>query len=357
MKFIHCADLHFDSKIDSLPREKSKIIRAEVISSFEKMVEDAKEQGVRAIIISGDMFDTAHVSVKTKLRLLNVINGASDIDFLYLSGNHDEESEIFSGENLPNNFKIFGDSWTHFNYDNVSISGITFNGINNKFLYDELNVDEDKINIVCMHGQVAGYKSGNNAEIISLPKLKNKNVDYLALGHVHFYAKNQLDERGSYAYSGCLQGRGYDELGEKGYVLIEVENQKLTTSFRPISVYNFYEYEYSVTDKTNFYKSIDEIILDLQSKFNSNSLIKVILTGEHDINFEIDIQTLQNKLNNVFFYSKIYDKTSLKITFKDFENDKSFKGEFVRLVLKSDLDDERKKQVIMTGLNIFKEDI
>ena len=357
MKFIHCADLHFDSKIDSLPREKSKIIREEVVSSFEKMVNEAKEQGVRAIIISGDMFDSANVSVKTKLRLTSIITNARDIDFLYLSGNHDEESEIFSNETLPNNFKIFSDKWAQFVYDNVSISGITFNGVNNKFLYDELKLDENKINIVCMHGQIAGYKSDNNAEIISLPKLKDKYIDYLALGHVHFYEKNQLDERGFYAYSGCLQGRGYDELGEKGYVFIEVENQKLTTSFKPISVYKFYEFEYSVTDKTNFYKCIEEIVLELQSKFDKNSLIKVILTGEHDTNFEIDLETLQNKLNGVFFYSKIYDRTSLKITLKDFENDKSFKGEFVRLVLQSDLDDERKKQVIMTGLNTFKEEI
>ena len=37
MKFIHCADLHLDSKMEGLPTDKSKIRRDEVVATFERL--------------------------------------------------------------------------------------------------------------------------------------------------------------------------------------------------------------------------------------------------------------------------------------------------------------------------------
>ena len=82
-----------------------------------------------------------------------------------------------------------------------------------------------------MHGQVAGYKSSEDAEVISIPRLKGKYIDYLALGHIHTFSKGQIDERGHYAYSGCLDGRGFDELESKGFVLLNCENGKVESEF------------------------------------------------------------------------------------------------------------------------------
>jgi exonuclease SbcD len=53
--------------------------------------------------------------------------------------------------------------------------------------------------------------SKDKTEVISLKELKNKAIDYLALGHIHSYKMEQLDSRGVYCYPGCLEGRGFDE--------------------------------------------------------------------------------------------------------------------------------------------------
>ena len=102
------------------------------------------------------------------------------------------------------------------------ISGIRFTNANISSVYDTLALPIFKFNIVVMHGQVAGYNSNEKAEVISIPKLKEKNVDYLALGHIHSYQDGRLDARGAYAYAGCLEPRGFDELGAKGFVRLEV---------------------------------------------------------------------------------------------------------------------------------------
>lgn len=54
---------------------------------------------------------------------------------------------------------------------------------------------------------------------------ENKNIDYLALGHVHSFMQDKLDNRGTWCYCGCLEGRGFDECGPKGFVLLDVDEQ------------------------------------------------------------------------------------------------------------------------------------
>lgn len=353
MKIIHTADLHLDSKIDSLPSDKGKIRRDEILRTFERLTEYARENDVSVVIIAGDAFDSARITKKTAGRFTEAVINAKNTDFLYLSGNHDEEFLKTFGE-LPDNFKVFKNEWTGFRYGNVVISGITFDKFNAPFVYDRLKLDENDINIVCMHGQVLGYKSEEAAETVSIPMLKNKNIDYLALGHIHSYSKGAIDARGEYAYCGCLDGRGFDETGVKGFVLLETDGKKLDKKFVPFCSRVFAEKEYSVDDETSFYSFRNKIIDDLTSAYSSDSLIKVILKGSHKAELIIDTEDLTNRLNEKFFFAKVYDRTVLKISAEDYSLDKSVRGEFVRSVLGSDLTEEEKNAVIVTGLNALK---
>ncbi|MBQ7973985.1 MAG: metallophosphoesterase, partial [Clostridia bacterium] len=75
MKFIHCADIHLDSKMETnLSSGQAKERKKEILNTFEKMVAYAAENKIRGIIIAGDMFDTARITNLTKSRVLNLIN-------------------------------------------------------------------------------------------------------------------------------------------------------------------------------------------------------------------------------------------------------------------------------------------
>ena len=354
MKFIHCADLHLDSKMDKLSSEKAKIRREEVVHTFERLTKYAVDNGVKAVIISGDMFDTAKVTIKTREKVMHAISSCPSVDFLYLSGNHDEENFISSVDNLPNNLKIFNDAWSSFRYENVVISGIVFTSFNTSTVYDNLSLDANDFNIVAMHGQIVGYKSQDKAETISLPRLKDKNIDYLALGHIHEFVINQLDLRGKYAYSGCLEGRGFDETGDKGFVEIEVEVNKADYKFIPFAKRSLYNFEYIVEDKPDFFVCKNEIVSYLKQNIPSSSLVKVILKGERSADFIIDELSLSNELNEQFFFAKVYDKTEILIKDSDYELDKTVRGEFVRAVWESELSSEIKSKILTCGLNALK---
>ena len=362
MKIIHCADLHLDSKIETLPPEKSAARRDEVIRTFERICDYAEKEGVRAVIIAGDMFDTAKVSIKTKKRVFHAISSCENTDFLYLSGNHDEESFLKTSEDLPKNLKIFGDGWTAFNYGNTVISGVSFGKIGAPLAIDTLSLNPDKTNIVVLHGQVIGHKGGEDAENISIPLLKGKNIDFLALGHIHYYSENAIDERGRFAYCGCPEGRGFDETGKKGFVLLETETLNapktfVKSTFIPFSLREFYEETVDVGEEKDWYKLSDKIISDMQAKYPSGSLVKVILKGDRDKELDVDAEDFTRKLNSAFFFGKVYDRTALKVSVEDYAQDKSIKGEFVRAVFSGDLSDEEKKEIINFGLKALKGEI
>lgn len=350
MKIIHCSDLHLDSKMEAnLDKEKARQRKNEILLSFENMIDFAKKNEVKIIIIAGDLFDKNKVSVKAKNLVRDVIASNPQIDFIYLKGNHDEENFI-EGE-IPKNLKLFnGYNWTSYKYENIVISGIEFGKKDNYEIYQSLMLNQNNFNIVVLHGQEANYADKKDkAEIINLKELKNKNIDYLALGHIHKYKLEKLDNRGIYCYSGCLEGRGFDECGDKGFVLLDIEENKINTKFIKNSIRDLEEIEVDISDTM----TTIEVQTKIEEKIKNipkDNLIKIILVGKVDINSERDIDYLLKKYYDKFYFLKIYDKTTLKINYLDYENDASLKGEFIRMVLKEELPEEEKKEIIMTGI-------
>ena len=112
--------------------------------------------------------------------------------------------------------------------------------------------------------------------------------------------------------------------------------------------------EYSVDNETSWFDFKERIYNEIKSTIDSKNLVKVVLTGEHQLSFEKDLVAFDMLLNDYFFYAKIVDETKVKVELSDFENDKSFRGEFVREVLNSDLSDLDKQAVILKGLKALR---
>lgn len=351
MKIIHCSDLHLDSKMETnLSKEKAKERKNEILLTFEKMIQYAKETEVKIIIIAGDMFDKKNISQKAKRMVKNQIMLNQEIDFIYLKGNHDEVSFIQEDEEIPSNLKMFNDkNWITYEYEDITISGIEFGEQDNYNIYNSLILDKNKTNIVVMHGQESQRDIKDKTEIINLKELKNKNIDYLALGHIHSYKQEKLDNRGIYCYSGCLEGRGFDECGDKGFVLLNIENKQIETEFIPIAKRNFYEVKVDITGVTENYE-IEQKIEEATKNISKENLVKIILTGKVEVGTTRDVDYLIKKYEEQFYCIKIYDETTANIDYMRHQNDASLKGEFIRLILEQDLTDEEKARIINTGI-------
>ena len=344
MKLIHCGDIHLDSRMESnLSAEKARERNAEICATFTRMIRYGQDHGVKAVLIAGDLYDTARASVQTAQFVLDRIRDAKEMDFLYLRGNHDE-ADPFEGMELPENFKTFSSRWTAYRYGDVVISGVEPE--NWEDFYDGLELNPEETNIVMLHGQTA-TQTGD--ELICLPKLRGRHIRYLALGHIHSYQQDKLDMEGQWCYCGCLEGRGFDELGQKGFVLLDAEKGKVKPEFVPFAGRTLEEVVVDITGLT----TVTQILSAMEqagSEILSSSLVKFTFTGTHTLDTQLDLPFLRKMLESRYYFVKIKDESCLEIVKEDYEHDISLKGEFIRMVLASNKSEEEKERIIRFGI-------
>ena len=347
IKMIHCGDLHLDSSMETHMTEAQASTRnTEIINSFLRLTEYAAKNDVQAVIIAGDMFDGARVKSRTVDEILDAIRRTPGVDYLYLAGNHDGATYAFADQELPANLKTFGKDWTTYEYDGVAVSGIEICEANAHSLYSQIPHKDGAVNIITLHGQV-GTVSG--VDQINIPELKNKGIDYLALGHIHSYMEQSLDDHGIYCYAGCLEGRGFDECGPKGFVLLSVDSGRMKHEFVPFSCRQLHRISVDITGLTKN-SEIGQKMKEAAQDIPSDDMVEFLLSGEADPTANLALSYLKDLVKRNFFFVKVKNETHMAINPEDYRNDISLKGAFIRLVLASDASEEDKAAMIRTGM-------
>lgn len=234
------------------------------------------------------------------------------------------------------------------------ISGVELCEENHALIANSLTLNREDVNIVMLHGQEAEYAAQDKAEVVPLRDLRGKGIDYLALGHVHGYKKETLDSRGEYCYPGCLECRGFDEYGEHGFVLLDVdlEEKTVASEFIPFALRNGHYVEVDVSDCMSTAEIMDAINETAKKEhLPHEDFVKFVLVGEMALASEKDLDYLNQWIQDDYYTVKVTDKTKIRIDYEDYQNDASLRGEFVRLVQADEkLSDEEKAQMIQYGI-------
>ncbi|MBQ1393025.1 MAG: metallophosphoesterase [Lachnospiraceae bacterium] len=355
MKLIHCADLHLGSNLTSnLTAEQAQKRNYELFDNFENMLRYAKEEQIQVVLLCGDVFDTKNPPMWVQTACLKLIEIYSDITFFYIRGNHDRGvwEQEWINETLPDNLHLFDTKWSRYECGDIVIYGIE---CEKDSLYKQalqLVLDETRINIVMLHGRVTENNLVTVAEdVIPISLFQNKNIDYLALGHIHSYEEKNFDQRGKYCYSGCLEGRGFDECGEKGFVLLTVEEEKIKSCFIPFGKRKLFDIGVTIDGCMTTMDISRKIEIELKkSNVSKEDYVRIRLIGNVDVECEKNSMYLQQKWSEQFYYFQIEDDTKLTVDYNDFLYDESLKGEFVRKIRKMDLPEEDKITIIRYGI-------
>ncbi len=365
----------------NLTAEQARTRNAELLDTFVRMADYAASNEVRAILISGDLFDTRHISTQARNTFLGTVNGRPDICFFYLPGNHEEDALVSAVQDLPSNLKVFGDRWMVFRVGGVAIAGA---------MQSVPVMDPAYFNIVMMHGQIADYGSTGRGDLIDLRTLSGRNIDYLALGHIHSYREGVLPPKGVWCYPGCLEGRGFDECGEHGFVLLDIdpESRKYSRRLVPFARRRFFAPEVDVTgcrstiemmervedvlhspgvsvtgNAGSVVSAIDSARFDVTGSDSASfggltagspgpdDLVKIILTGQVACDCEKHPEQIAGHFSPDYYFVSVEDDTRLSVDYRDFRLDASLKGEFVRTVeADASLSEEDKAEIIRCGI-------
>lgn len=350
MKLIHCADLHLNSRLRAhLSTDEARKRNEELTASFLNMVEYAHTEGVSAILIAGDLFDRSSVPSGLRNTLVHTIEKYPDILFFYLKGNHDDnDTFVGSLETVPANLKCFrSGEWTAYSVPLSFGHTLTVTGIEEgkPVPYESLRLDEHEFNIVMMHGNISSD--------IDLKRLRNHYIDYLALGHIHSWQKGDLPSRGIWCYSGCLEGRGFDETGEHGFVLLEIDEERMKgkNTFIPFAKRHVHVIPVDVSGCSSTIEMKEMAEKKLAGTAEPQDMVRIVLKGDVDALAEKNPTALEKMLESRFFHVEVEDETRLAVNYQDYAKDASLKGEFVRAVQKdSSLSEQMKSEVIRCGI-------
>ena len=346
MRIIHTSDIHLDSPLTTrLSADKVRERKRELVDTFRRSVEKALELGAIGYIISGDLFDSEKVTRSSLENLMAVIASVPQLTFFYLFGNHERRVIVDSGVDIPKNLRIFDDDWTYYKLDDVVIAGRCET---ERGMFETLRLDGEKRNILVLHGELCDRSDRDGA--IGVKEIADLPIDYIALGHYHSYSESKVSGRCTAVYSGTPEGRGFDEVGEKGIVLINADRYGVRHEFMPTARRTLRIISADISGARHGL-DVEKAVENATRGIPNTDIVRVVLTGARAIGESVEADAVEARFKDRFYYFELKDETRVRICADDFKNDRSLKGEFIRSVIADDrLSDEEKDKVIATGL-------
>jgi len=348
MKFVHIADLHFDMPFVLLTSKDNLDMkrRVEQKQAFDKVINYIKENNIELLFISGDLYENEHVKNSTIDYINNSFKQIPNTQIYISPGNHDPylKNSMYNLYEWADNVTIFNREVGKYEEGDIDIYGIGFDD----FTLEKINLDEFKIqdksktNILIIHAAVDSSTSADKLyNPITLNELKELGFDYIALGHIH---KREYKEK-NIIYPGSLVALGFDEPGEHGMIVGNIENGIVNTEFIKLDDRAFETVEFDVTNIL----SQEQLIEELNNIYMGNTLIKIVLIGTR--NFEIYINKVLNLIenNNIL---KMEDKTKIAYDLDILKEQNTLTGIFVKNMLEKIKENPEKEDEIRKALEI-----
>lgn len=401
VKLIHTADLHLDSAFRSrFTKEEAENRRQKQLMAWKELLSFAVEKKVQGILIAGDLFDSPVVSHGTMDFFLSTIAEHPEISFFYLRGNHDTENTFRYQENLPKNLFLFSEKGKKYRLnDRLLLAGVEYGTKDISFGENEgatqgagqaveqavgqenvrgaealskneaeseeeskfLKLKEEDCNILLLHGALyQGTPKGDSLqgeEGIFLKNLEKLPLSYIALGHIHKGGEGKLNNGALWAYPGCLQGRGFDEEGERGFLYLKVEEEKkeIHKEFIPIKQGEFRILEIELLEDEGTLACLKKIEEEMEkASISKEDSLRIILKGKKGLEQERNLRYLQLQLQDSVFFLEIRDECELSWNREEAMKEKSLKGEFLRVLAAADnLSKEEQEEIIALGMGLL----
>lgn len=401
VKLIHTADLHLDSAFRSrFTKEEAENRRQKQLMAWKELLSFAVEKKVQGILIAGDLFDSPVVSHGTMDFFLSTISEHPEISFFYLRGNHDTENTFRYQENLPKNLFLFSERGKKYRLnDRLLLAGVEYGTKDISFGENEgatqgagqaaeqgigqenahgaealskseseseeeskfLKLKEEDCNILLLHGALYQGSAKGDAiqgeEGIFLKNLEKLPLSYIALGHIHKGGEGKFNNGTLWAYPGCLQGRGFDEEGERGFLYLKVEEEKkeIRKEFIPIKQGEFRILEIELLEDEGTLACLKKIEVEMEkSGIAKEDSLRITLKGKKGLEQERNLRYLQLQLQDSVFFLEIRDECELSWNREEAMKEKSLKGEFLRVLAAADnLSKEEQEEIIALGMGLL----
>jgi DNA repair exonuclease SbcCD nuclease subunit len=256
-KFVHAADLHLDTPFRGVPAGSglTGTFQQATFRAFSRIVDVCLREHVAFLLLAGDLFDAKDRSVRARLALRRELDrlDVAGIQTFIVHGNHDPLSGDTGALGLPDSVKVFGADWEEVEVRREGRVLCRVQGVS----YPEAEMRENlsarfrrtapDFTVGLLHANLGGVEGHANYAPCTVEELGARGLDYWALGHVHTRAEYPLVGGGVAVYPGNPQGRHVNEPGERGCVLVEVEEGRTRRRFVPVDRVRWHRLEVGLT--------------------------------------------------------------------------------------------------------------
>ena len=246
MRILHTGDLHLDSAFCSFGAKDAERQRQFGRDLLLRIFECAKEEKCSLLLISGDLFDSRFVSEETGELFCSLVE-QSDLYVVLSPGNHDPFSPTSfyakAQSRLGERFVLFTSPELQvFDIDEIKarICGYAFTSpVLSECPLSGVDVPDDNgyARIFCGHADLNSPIS--RYAPLSVAELERFGFDYAALGHVH----NKWEDSelgGRVRYCGFGEGRSFDEIGQGGVWIVDIDGDEFKCERKILSTRAFY---------------------------------------------------------------------------------------------------------------------
>lgn len=352
MKFVHIADMHFDTSFTTLTNKADlgDTRRLDQRRAFNKIINYIKENEIPYLFISGDFYEHEYIRLSTIEYINNLFSEIPNTQIFISPGNHDPylKNSFYNKYYWNENVHIFDSKMSVFEQEYVDVYGYGFDN----FYYTNGDMEnfqiknKNKINVLVAHGTLnASNTLEKEYNPISEKLISEKGFDYIALGHIHKLDYNSKDNQ-RIVYPGSTVSLGFDELGKHGMIVGNIDKNGVKLEFIPIDDKEFVVKEVDVTDLLD----IDELVTFLNdAQYNENMYYKIVLVGRR--NFEINMPKITKLLINPNII-KVKDHTKMNYDLEKISKENTLKGLFVKGILQKMKDNPEDIGVLENALEI-----
>lgn len=304
LRFLHTADLHLGAAFDMLPPEKAEKAQAYQFTALEHLVRVATREDVNCILIAGNLFHASTPAANLFSRAMSILAQAPCPVFLS-PGKHDfiHAQSPYQTNVLPKNVHIFtGASLesVHLNKDTAVWGAALQERTTNIPLSHE--TFSHPINLCVLHSDL---RSKNGCNHYTADNLAKSGFSYFAAGGSHTATGLQRTGSTIFCSSGGLAALSEQEIGAKGFLLIQIENT-IKAQFIESKALQFARIEIDLTPIPSDV-GLQKVLIDRIPKKPGHICASVILTGERI--YEPNVTALRRVLDQVFFSCTVSNET------------------------------------------------
>ena len=324
LHILHAADLHLDAPFAALTAEQARQRRAEQRLLLDKLADAALERGADLVLLAGDLLDSSQTYRETAQALAAAL-GRIPAPVVIAPGNHDfyGAGSLYAAPIWPKNVLIFREGGVQrVELPQVTLYGSAFTGPfrDASPLAGFQAPTGDKPSVMVCHADVDGTGRYGPTPRTDIAR---SGLTYLALGHIHACSGLQREGNTYWAYPGCPEGRGFDELGDKGALWVTIgDDGAVTAELLPLCRRRYERIECDLTGKDP-----RQAVADALARGDREDVCRLVLTGESE---GVDLPTLLQTAAPYRWAVTVRDHTRIPQDLWGREAEDSLTGLFLR---------------------------